>query len=169
MSKDEVEVEFDAPEPIDFERLAREELEKHAIRVQASWRENLSNGEGAEGSHGGEYRNTGEAINDLTFEFSGDLEVTVGGDVIQLAVAEFGRAPGSVPPREPIERWAREKGLQPEDGDFDSMVDAIRFSIGENGLEPFAPGTAAALEHRGELEQNLSDRISDEITSALED
>lgn len=163
MAGDAFSVDFEPYEGLPIGEITREELEKQAIRVQATWRENLRKGSGAEGSHGGPYVNTGEALNDIVYEFTGALEVRVGGDVVQLAVAEFGRAPGSPPPYDAIERWAREKGLQPEDGSFRDMVDAIRWAIAEHGLEPFAPAQAAANKHRGELPDRLNARLDDEL------
>lgn len=169
MSGDEFSVDFDGYEGIDVIGATREELEKQAVRVQATWRENLRKGQGAEGSHGGPYVNTGEALNDITYEFRGALEVTVGGDVVQLAVAEFGRAPGSPPPFDAIATWAREKGLTPEDGSFRDMVDAIRWSIAEHGLEPFAPATDAANQHRGDLAQHINNRLDEELQQQAAD
>lgn len=160
---DSFSVDFEPYEGLPIREISQDELEKQAIRVQATWRKNLRKGQGAEGSHGGPYVNTGEAVNDVVYEFTGDLEVRIGGDVIQLAVAEFGRAPGSPPPFDAIERWAREKGLQPEEGSFDEMVDAIRWSIAKHGLEPFAPATGAANSHRGELPQRINARLQEEL------
>lgn len=160
---DSFSVDFEPYEGLPIGEITREELEKQAVRVQASWRDNLRKGQGAEGSHGGPYVNTGEAVNDIVYEFTGDLEVRVGGDVVQLAVAEFGRAPGSPPPYDAIATWAREKGLQPEDGSFSDMVDAIRWAIAEHGLEPFAPAQAAANKHRGDLPEQLNARLQEEL------
>lgn len=162
-------IDFEPYDGIDVVGITREELEKQAIRVQATWRDNLRKGQGAEGSHGGPYVNTGEAVNDVVYEFTGALEVRIGGDVVQLAVAEFGRAPGSPPPYDAIARWAREKGLQPDDGSFSDMVDAIRWAIAEHGLEPFAPATGAANQHRGELPDRLNARLDEELEQQATD
>jgi hypothetical protein len=149
----------------DLVGIASEEAFKAAIRTQRKWRENLDDGVGASGNHGRSYRNTGEAIGDVTVTPSeeGASEYTVGGDVVQLAVAEFGRVPtpGSPPPFEAIADWARERGLNPEDGQtFEEMVDAIRWSIADNGLEGFAPGRLAAKEVGPTYKENVEERIN---------
>lgn len=148
----------------DLEQIASEEAFKAAIRTQRVWRKNLDEGKGAVGSHPRSYRNTGEAAGDITIEpqSEGATEYRVGGDVVQLAVAEFGRVPtpGSPPPFDAIADWARERGLRPEEGQsFEEMVDAIRWSIADNGLEPFAPGRLAAQEVGPTYEENVRERI----------
>ena len=166
---DPYDVDVNGYDGIDFEQAAREALEEVAIKTQNQWVENLERGEGADGVHGGPYVNTGEAVNDLTVEWVGPLSVVVGGDVVQLAVAEDGRVPtpGSPPPFEPIADWAREKGLEPDDGQsFEDMVDAIRFSIADEGLEGFAPGQAAVNEVGGELEERPREKVDEQIREA---
>lgn len=149
----------------DLQRIAREEAYKAAIRTQREWRKNLDRGEGAVGSHPRSYRNTGEAAGDITVvpesPDGGDV-FEVGGDVVQLAVAEFGRVPtpGSPPPFEAIADWARERGLSPDEGTFEEMVDAIRFSIADDGLEPFGPGRLAAQKVGPEYEKNVTERLN---------
>lgn len=149
----------------DLEQVASEEAFKAAIRTQSAWRENLDKGRGAVGSHPRSYRNTGEAAGDITVTPSseGASEYQVGGDVVQLAVAEYGRVPtpGSPPPFEAIADWARERGLRPEEGQsFEEMVDAIRFSIADEGLPPFGPGRLAAQEEGPKYEQRVEERIN---------
>jgi hypothetical protein len=150
-------------------QIAREEAFKAAIRTQEQWRENLDKGQGAVGSHPRAYRNTGEAVGDITVEPAdpeASNEFRVGGDVVQLAVAEFGRVPtpGSPPPFEAIADWARERGLSPEGEDtFEEMVDAIRWAIADNGLEPFGPGRLAAQEVGPTYQENVEERLNNII------
>jgi len=151
-----------------LERISREEAFKAAVRTQREWRTNLDRGEGAVGSHPRSYRNTGEAAGDITVtpaDPEGSDEFRVGGDVVQLAVAEFGRvpSPGSPPPFEAIADWARERGLSPDEGTFEEMVDAIRWSIADNGLEPFGPGRLAAQEVGPTYQENVEERLSNII------
>jgi hypothetical protein len=149
----------------DLEMVAREEAYKAAIRTQRAWRKNLDQGKGAVGSHPRSYRNTGEAAGDITVvPESPDkgTEFKVGGDVVQLAVAEFGRVPtpGSPPPYDAIVDWARERGLSPDEGTFEEMVNAIRWAIADRGLEPFGPGRLAAQEVGPTYEANVTGRIN---------
>jgi len=149
----------------DLGMIAREEAYKAATRTQRAWRENLDRGEGAVGSHPRSYRNTSEAAGDITVvPGSPDkgTEFEVGGDVVQLAVAEFGRVPtpGSPPPYDAIADWARERGLSPDEGTFGEMVDAIRWAIADEGLEPFGPGRLAAQEVGPTYEANVTERIN---------
>lgn len=175
---DDFSVDVSPYEGIDVQKIASEELFKHSLKARDAWVDNLRAGKGASGSHGehresgpspAPYNNTGETQNDVTVEpqQEGSLEYTVGGDVVQLAVAEFGRRPGAAPPpREPIARWADEKGLAPEaDQTFDEMVDAIRFAIADRGLHGFAPGRAAAREHDGDA---LAERVDRRFGQELE-
>jgi hypothetical protein len=146
-------------------QIASEELYKTAIRTKNTWRENIRNGRGAAGNHGSPYVNTGEAATDVTIEpkAEGALEYTIGGDVVQLAVAEYGRAPGSMPPPEPISRWMREAL-----GETDPDPWPIQKHIEENGLEPFKPGLAAYHEHAPELSENSARRIDAALTAQEE-
>ena len=148
-----------------LEQIAREEAYKAAIRTQSTWRENLEQGKGAVGSHPRGYRNTGEAVGDITVTPSdpeASNEFRVGGDVVQLAVAEFGRVPtpGSPPPFDAIADWARERGLSPDEGTFEEMVEAIRWSIADEGLEPFGPGRLAAQKEGPKYEERATERIN---------
>lgn len=129
-------------------QIASEELWKAAVRTQNAWRENLDAGIGATGSHGRPYVGTGEAIARTTVspELPGADEYIVAGETVQHLIAEFGRTPGSkMPPPEPIERWAREAGLKPRDGEtWESMIWTIRRHIAVHGLPGFAPAQLAA-------------------------
>ena len=157
---------------LDFLKIAKEEIFKTAVKVRNEWQNNLQKGIGAEGMHGREYRNTGEAINDITVEPKYPaLDMRVGGDVVQLAIAEYGRRPNApMPPHEPIARWANEVGLTPKENEsFDSMVFKIRRSIGKNGLKAFAPGRLAAIRGTRDLPERITDRIDREAEAAAED
>lgn len=169
-------VDISAYEGIEVERIAREETFKAAVRTQNQWRENLDKGKGALGRHGRyresgtsdtQFRNTGEAVNDITVTpAEPSLEHFVGGDVIQLAIAEFGRvpSPNSPPPYQAIADWAREKGLQPDQGEtFEEMVDAIRWAIADRGIPGFAPARLAAQQVGPEFEENTIRRLNEEI------
>lgn len=146
-------------------KIAQEEAYKASVRTRQVWRQNLNEGKGAVGSHPRAYRNTGEAAGDITVvpsEPEGANEFVVGGDVVQLAVAEFGRVPtpGSPPPFEAIADWARERGISPDEGTFEDMVEAIRWSIADEGLEPFAPGRLAAQKVGPEYVDSVEERIN---------
>lgn len=148
---------------IDYSRLISEGLWVSAERLRQQWQDNLDEGKGAVGDHGRPYVATGEAINDVTVDpaLPGSQEYLIGGDVIQLAIAEFGRAPGSPPPFDAIAQWAREIQLAPHEGDtFDDMVNAIRFAIARRGLPAFAPGLLA--------DQIVSPTVADEIEKRIE-
>ena len=161
--------DFAELDELDLDQIAREELFKHAIDFQEQWQDNLLEGVGYLGNRPeGPYKNTGEAINDVTLEpqSEGATSYKIGGDVVQLAVAEFGRvpSPGSPPPFDAIADWAREKQLTPDEGQtFDEMVDAIRFNIADRGLPAFAPGRAAFFELEGEYERRVSERVEREL------
>ena len=157
---DAFEIEAEAYEGIDVLEIASEELFKHAARVMNSWRDNLRRGEGAGGSHGSPFVNSGEAANDVTVDppREGELEYVVGGDVIQLLIAEWGRAPGSMPPPEPIEDWMREQL-----GESDPEPFPVQKHIEEQGIEGFEPARGADEEHRDELSENVADRLSEAV------
>lgn len=166
MGIDEFDIDVSEYEGVDIERIASEEAFRAAINTQNEWRDNLDQGVGAAGSHGRQYRNTGEAINDITIspQSEGASEYLVGGDVVQLAVAEWGAVFDGPPPFEPIADWAGEKGLNPEEGQtFEEMVNAIRWGIAEHGLEGFAPGRAAAKEVGPTYEENVIERLNEQI------
>lgn len=132
----------------DYRQIVSEELWKAAERTRQQYQENLEAGKGAAGSHGRPYVGTGEAIARTTVypELPGADEYVVKGETMQHVIAEFGRTPGSkMPPPEPIERWAREAGLKPRDGEtWESMIWTIRRHIAVHGLPGFAPAQLAA-------------------------
>jgi len=161
MSTNEFSIEVEEYEGIPVLDIASEELFKHATRVMNTWRDNLRSGTGAQGNHGSPWVNTGEAANDVTIDppREGALEYVVGGDVIQLAVAETGRTPGKFPPPEPIRDWMREQL-----GISDPDPYPIQRKIAEEGIEGFAPARGAHNEHRGELSENVADRLDAALT-----
>jgi len=110
--------------------VAQEELFSLAVRFQRRWREILRD----EG-----FVNTGEAISDITIQpqREGSDSYRIGGDVVQLFIAEFGRRPGAkMPPEEPLRDWVSEQSGMPSrgDDDFDNTVFLVRRSIAENGI-----------------------------------
>ena len=147
-------------EGVDIRGIASEELFKASTRTMNSWRSNLEEAG---------WRNSGEAINDVTVDppREGAQSYEVGGDVIQLAIAEFGRAPGSFPPPSAIGEWVNEQAGMPNKGDseFDSVVYAVSKSIAESGIEGFRPGTRAFREES----EKVADRIQQRIEEQLED
>lgn len=157
---DAFDVDADPYDGINLEKIASEETFKQSVRVANTWRENIRSGEGAAGDHGSPFVNTGEAANDVTVDpqQEGALEYVVGGDVIQLLIAEVGRAPGEFPPPEPIADWMREQlGVQDPD------PFPVQRHIAEEGIEGFAPARGAANQHKGELEENVLTRIEAEL------
>ena len=167
---------FDVDGPTDLDdvsvqQIAREEVFRAAINTQNAWRENLR-------QHG--FVNTGEAVNDVTVEpqREGADEYVVGGDVIQLAIAEFGRRPGArMPPHEPIADWVHEQQGLPNRGDvqlldfgegpvevtFDQTVFLIRRGIAENGIEAFQPGQRAFREEAPKAQDRVEERRRQEM------
>jgi hypothetical protein len=155
MPEESFSIAVDTYEGIPVKEIASEELFRVAVRTMNTWRENIRKGEGIS-DHGSPYVNTGEAANDVTIQpqREGSLEYKVGGDTVQLAVAENGRAPGSMPPPDPIADWMREQL-----GESDPDPWPVQKHIEEKGLEPFEPGRAAALEHEGELSERVHRRL----------
>ena len=154
---------------IDFRKIAMEEVFKAAVKVRNEWQKNLHKGIGAEGFHGGEWRDTGESVNDVTISPQRPaMEISVGGDHIGLAIAEYGRRPNApMPPHTPIARWSRRQGLTPYEGQtFENMVFNIRQSIGEKGIRGFAPARLAAVRVSRDIDENISQRIDQEVADA---
>ena len=160
--------DFEAP---DIEKIAKEETFRAAVNTQNRWREILDQAG---------WRNTGEAINDVTVEpkTDGASEYLVGGDVVQLAIAEFGRRPGAkMPPYEPIADWVHEQegmlnrgeskmvdfGDGPVSVTFDSLVFLVRRAISDKGIEPIGAGRKAFREESENAAQRIDDRVSDEM------
>lgn len=163
-------VEVDPYEGIDIEAIAKEELYKTALTAKQDYQENLRTGQGASGDHSGSYVDTGEAVNSITIspQREGADEYAVGGDAIQLLIAEYGRAPNNtMPPEEPISDWARRVGLEPQPGQsWDSMIYAIRKSIAENGIEGFAPAQKTAFDNRLVYANRIKVRIDKSLSDS---
>jgi len=151
----------------DYRQIVSEELWKAAVRTQQQYQENLEKGLGAEGSHGRPYVGTGEAIARTTCfpELPGADEYLVKGETMQHVIAEYGREPGKrMPPPEPIERWAREAGLVPREGEtFDDMILNIRRHIAAHGLRGFAPGLLAMQTVAPTVEESIKARFKREL------
>lgn len=150
---------------IDIEGMASEEVFKAATRGLTAWKDNLTTGTGALG-HRRPWVNTGEARADLTMtpESPGSLEYTVGGDVVQLWIAEFGRSPNNtMPPYDAIADWVAEKGIATRGSPgFDGVVFLVRRAIARDGIKPFAPGLKAGRDSIVGLEASVRGRIIDE-------
>ena len=147
----------------DYRQIVSEELWKAAERTRQQYQENLEKGLGADGAHGRPYVGTGEAIARTTVwpELPGADEYVVKGETIQHVIAECGRTPGKkMPPPEPIDRWAREAGLVPREGEtWDDMILNIRRHIAVHGLKGFAPAQLAADIVAPTLERNIQSRL----------
>ena len=147
----------------DYRQIVSEELWKAAERTRQQYQENLEKGLGADGAHGRPYVGTGEAIARTTVwpELPGADEYVVKGETIQHVIAECGRTPGKkMPPPEPIDRWAREAGLTPREGEtWDDMILNIRRHIAVHGLKGFAPAQLAADIVAPTLERNIQARF----------
>ncbi len=166
----EVDVE-DGLDNIDLNQVIKKTLFKTAIKCKNEYQTNIRKGIGADGFHDHPFVDTGEALNDITVEPQGPAHAfNVGGDVIQLAIAEFGRSPGSaMPPDKPIRRWAHRKGLTPREGQtFDRMVYGIRKSIGRKGIEGFAPARLAAIRTKDKMQRDFKEQVNNEIEAAAE-
>ncbi|MFA7125347.1 MAG: hypothetical protein WC129_04890 [Sphaerochaetaceae bacterium] len=146
-------------------QIVSEELLKGAIRCENQYKQNLQEGKGAQGSHGRPYAGTGEAIASVTMypQTPGADLYTVEGPLVQHAIAEFGRAPGKkMPPPAPIDRWAREAGLTPREGEtWDDMILNLRRHIAAHGLRAFAPMQLAAETIAPTIEPAIRRRIAE--------
>jgi len=152
-------------------KIAEDTVFKAAVRGMNGWKDNLDSGLGATGSHGGPYRDRGGAHSDVTMQPQGpgSLEYVVGGDVIQLAIAEFGRVPtpGKLPPFGPIAGWVERKGIAKRgDKFFYAIVNKIRSNIAENGLEGFAPGQKAGVESNLQAKKEFREATKKAIEDA---
>ena len=143
---------------LDIEGIAREELFKISIQFQTKWQDRLLDAG---------WKNTGEAINDITVEpqAEGSTSYTIGGDVIQLAISEFGRSPGSFPPPDAMGQWVHEQQSLPNKGDdeFDNVVFLVSRAVAENGIEPIMGGRNTWHELEGEYERRVSERVEREL------
>lgn len=162
-----VKVEDKYPD-MNLQKILREEMFKMAVKCSNEWSDNISQGRGAEGSHGGPYINTGEARDSITIvpDKPDSDNYKVGSDKVQVAIAEFGRAPGEKPPPfKPIARWVQEKGIAQKGEDkFYPIVKTIQKNIGEGGLEAFAPGRLAYQEAIKNIDEKVEKRIQTKIS-----
>lgn len=163
MSRTSYEIKISYKGLPDYRQIVSEELWKAAERTRQQYQENLEAGKGAAGGHGRPYVGTGEAIARTTVypELPGADEYLVKGETIQHLIAEFGRTPGKkMPPQAPIDRWAREAGLTPREGEtWDDMILNIRRHIAAHGLRGFAPAQLAADIVAPTLERNVRARF----------
>jgi hypothetical protein len=148
---------FEDMEPQDIDRIARETVFEAAIQTSLTWKELLDKAD---------WRNTGNAVESIGTEpqTEGALEYSVGSQLIQVRIAEFGRAPGSkMPPHEPIADWTNEQAGLPNKGDdgFENTVFNIRASIAENGIEPIRAGRTAFEKESQNAEERLAERLSE--------
>lgn len=166
------ETETDLYEGIDVEKNARETLFEIAVEAQNRYAENIQRGRGAEGNHPGGFVDRGEAMNSITISPQHDnaTEYRVGGDEVQLLIAEYGRAPNNaMPPHDDISEWARRNGLTPNDGqDWDGMIFGIRKKIAEDGIEGFAPALLTANQMKGKVGELAHEGIQGDLDDASE-
>jgi len=150
--------DFQELDDVPIQEIAREELFKASINTQNLWQDILDN-------YG--WRNDGEAINDITVDpqREGADSYTVGGDVIQLIIAEYGRRPGApMPPHEPIADWVNEQSSMPSKGDerFDGVVFLVRREIAENGIRAIGAGREAFRRESENAKQRVEKRFGEE-------
>jgi len=122
-----------------IQQIAEEEVFSLALKFKNEWQDILIDAG---------WQDTGESINDITIkpQREGATTYTIGGDVIQLLISEFGRRPGAkMPPEKPIKDWMNRQAGMPNRGDeeFDSVSYLVRKSIAENGIEPVMGGRRA--------------------------
>jgi hypothetical protein len=83
--------------------------------------------------------NTGTLRRSIDKEVAGDTPiptfVKVGTNVKYAPFVEFGRGPGKMPPREPIEYWYRRKNKAGPTQDVASALYAIQRAIGRRGVK----------------------------------
>lgn len=163
MSRTSYEIKISYKGLPDYRQIVSEELWKAAERTRQQYQENLEAGKGAAGGHGRPYVGTGEAIARTTVypELPGADEYVVKGETMQHVIAEVGRTPGKkMPPPDPIDRWAKEAGLVPREGEtWDDMILNIRRHIAVHGLRGFAPAQLAADIVAPTLERNVRARF----------
>ena len=151
-------MEMDPPPKFPSKQEIQAEFFKAGAKLVNLWKDNLRAGEGADGTHGRPYVNTGEAVGSVQMypETPGSDEYIIFSDRIQVLIAEVGRAPGTYPPYEPISQWVHEQlGIKKKDPKHYAVVRAIQQSIKDNGLEPFAPMEKAVIDLVEDLEENL--------------
>jgi len=169
MADDGFEVDVTEYEGVDVVGLAEEELDRTAVKTQSTWQDNML----AEG-----YKNTGEAINSITWDAPETLERVVGSNKKQVEVGEYGRAPDAgFPPKDAIADWVHEQqglpnrgesvewdfGDGPEEVPFEQVVFLIQRAIHENGLPAYGFGRKAAREEGPKFAERLQRRLSQAI------
>lgn len=140
----------------------RDEFFKAGVKLVNFWKDNLRTGQGAMGSHGGPYVNTGEAVKSVQMypERRGADEYIIFSDAIQVLTAEVGQPPGHRPPFRAISMWVHEKlGVKRGDPAHFPIVTGIQDKIEEVGLEPFAPMEKAVTELVKDLEEKLGQKL----------
>lgn len=92
----------------------------------------------------GAMNNTGQAAESLRWKIEGDNLViysTMSG-FNYIMTLETGRKPGRRPPVEPIERWLKQRGIQPMDISQKSLAYLIARRIGRDGTKVYQDYTA---------------------------
>jgi len=162
--------EFQELDDVPIQQIARDEVFRASVNTQNLWKQILDD-------YG--WRNDGEAINDITIDpqAEGAESYTVGGDVVQLLIAEYGRRPGAaMPPHEPIADWVHEQSSMPNKGEittmnfgdgpqevsFDSFVFIVRRSIAENGIRAIGAGREAFRRESENAKQRVEKRFGEE-------
>ena len=167
-----LDVETETYDGIDIEGSSQEALFETAVEAKDRYADNVQTGKGENGSHPGGYVDRGEAINSITISPQSDnaSEYRVGGDEIQLLIAEYGRAPNNtMPPHDDISEWANRNGLVPNDGQtWDDMIFGIRKKIAEDGIQGFAPAQLTANQMRGRLKERAVEKINQDIADDTE-
>jgi len=150
--------EFQELDDVPIQQIARDEVFRASVNTQNLWKRILDD-------YG--WRNDGEAINDITIDpqAEGAESYTVGGDVVQLLIAEYGRRPGApMPPHEPLADWVNEQSSMPSKGDdgFDNTVFLVRRSIAENGIRAIGAGREAFRRESENAKQRVEKRFGEE-------
>jgi len=165
MADDAFDVDIDAYDGVDAERIAREELDRVAVNTVTAWQDNMDQAG---------YRATGDTINSITFESPEEFVRLVGSDRIAALIGEKGRAPGAGHPDvEALSDWVHERPGLPNRGEtvewdfgggpttvsFDQTVYLIGRAIDENGLAAHHFGERALREEGPAFEERLVERL----------
>lgn len=94
----------------------------------------------------GPMNNTQEALNSLRYKWEDDhliIYSTMPGKAFNhIMVLETGRAPGKMPPREPILQWVKSRNIQPQGITQESLAFLIQRKIGKEGTMVYRRYTA---------------------------